>query len=593
MRLVFLLLLALQLAAAGHFHGATLSWETVAENTVKFKLISAWSTTYQPYVEQAYNGNTIAVGDVIQVLGLEDPVLDFGDGTSPAIVKATVISVDSARHIWRGVFEVDHTYAQSRAAGGAPHQAEFSGCCRSMGSGVGWNVTTTVDTSKMMRPYSPRFALLEQQIIRSNRNESFYVPAYDGGKHPDLDGMDRPWSWQIVSENPMFTINNQTGMVSGIVDAGMQTMTVKVTDMSDSKGVYAMIDFEIDVKMYNATGMPNFVDHPATLPAKPSNKVLYTGFLFQYTFRLELDGVNDASMQINMQASELPMGASLDMVASYTASNPGYEAAFSWTTSQHDMGWKVICFQGFSNASEPVGSRQYCVDFNIELDTPPSLHVELPSPLMGLQPLQWYMGQQLSVVLNAMDRKASSSGITITNTSMLPTGSSMSETISGVDFAGLNATRTFTWEPQPRSGGSSGTFCFKSNDEGAFPNGAGHQVCYEYRVPKCMYRVRAGEMLVDIAERFGTSWLQLWALNKKVIQRPEGHGMEGGIFEGFELHIGQLVLVKEGDTLERIAARFGTTLRQIINLNADLSPAQPLMVGQLVCLVPSSCMERA
>jgi hypothetical protein len=102
---------------------------------------------------------------------------------------------------------------------------------------------------------------------------------------------------------------------------------------------------------------------------------------------------------------------------------------------------------------------------------------------------------------------------------------------------------------------------------------------------------RAAQALVDIAEQFKCSWLQLWALNKD-ISRPEGYGVEGSINEGDIIHIGQLVLVKRGDTLEKIAARFGTTLRQIVALNADISPTEPLVTGQLVCLVPSSCTER-
>jgi len=48
------------------------------------------------------------------------------------------------------------------------------------------------------------------------------------------------------------------------------------------------------------------------------------------------------------------------------------------------------------------------------------------------------------------------------------------------------------------------------------------------QVPKCLYRVRAGEALVDVADKFGTSWLQLWALNKD-IRRPEGHGLPGTV----------------------------------------------------------------
>jgi hypothetical protein len=33
--------------------------------------------------------------------------------------------------------------------------------------------------------------------------------------------------------------------------------------------------------------------------------------------------------------------------------------------------------------------------------------------------------------------------------------------------------------------------------------------------------------------------------------------------EGYIIHIGQLVQVRAGDTLDKLAARFGTTLRQV------------------------------
>ena len=32
------------------------------------------------------------------------------------------------------------------------------------------------------------------------------------------------------------------------------------------------------------------------------------------------------------------------------------------------------------------------------------------------------------------------------------------------------------------------------------------------QVPKCLYKVRAGEALVDVALKFGTSWLQVFSL---------------------------------------------------------------------------------
>ena len=140
-------------------------------------------------------------------------------------------------------------------------------------------------------------------------------------------------------------------------------------------------------------------------------------------------------------------------------------------------------------------------------------------------------------------------------------------------------------------GGLEGKYCFQVLDRLQGQGGGGKaQVCIMLRVPKCLYRVKEGQTLLDIAELYGINWLQLWALNKD-ISRPEGHGLPGGIKAGDIVHVGQLVLVRRGDSLERIAARFGTTLRQVIELNYDITATRPLVAGQLVCLVPSTCMD--
>jgi hypothetical protein len=153
-------------------------------------------------------------------------------------------------------------------------------------------------------------------------------------------------------------------------------------------------------------------------------------------------------------------------------------------------------------------------------------------------------------------------------------------------------TRIFTLTPTEKLGGLEGGVCFEAADRLRGEGGGGKaELCFKYRVPKCLYRVTEGQTLMDIASVYGVNWLQLWALNKN-ISRPEGHGLPGGIKAGDVLHIGQLVLVREGDSLERLAARFGTTLRQIIGLNRDITPTRPLTAGQLVCLVPSTCQEQ-
>jgi hypothetical protein len=64
------------------------------------------------------------------------------------------------------------------------------------------------------------------------------------------------------------------------------------------------------------------------------------------------------------------------------------------------------------------------------------------------------------------------------------------------------------------------------------------------------------------------------------------------VYEGFELNVGQLVRVRDGDSLEKIVGRFGTTVRQTLGMNADILGTAPLVSGQLVCVVPNSCREK-
>jgi len=201
-----------------------------------------------------------------------------------------------------------------------------------------------------------------------------------------------------------------------------------------------------------------------------------------------------------------------------------------------------------------------------------------------------YMGEQKTFDLIAADENARDTlELTTRNP---PDGSVLADRLpTGGGKDRLNLTFTFT--PPEKSGGLEGEVCFDVADTLKGAGGGGSdEVCLKYRVPKCLYRVSEGQTLLDIAALYGVNWLQLWALNKN-ISRPEGYGLDGGIKAGDVVHVGQLVLVRQGDSLERLAARFGTTLRQIIALNRDITPTRPLIAGQLVCLVPSTCMDKA
>lgn len=232
-----------------------------------------------------------------------------------------------------------------------------------------------------------------------------------------------------------------------------------------------------------------------------------------------------------------------------------------------------------------------CIDTFARSDPPPEFFV---SPLNVSEPdvnasstRAVYMGDQLRLNLTALDTNVVDQ-VAISHSSLLPVGASLSDPVGA---ASRRVSRNFTFAPPEKLGGLEGELCFTASDLLRGKGGGGEvEKCIPVRVPKCQYRVGAGQTLLDIAKAYGINWLQLWALNKH-ISRPEGHGLDGAVQAGDILYVGQLVRVRRGDSLERLAARFGTTLRQIVALNADITPTRPLTTGQLVCLVPSTCAD--
>jgi len=249
----------LPVAAGGHYHYATLSWERVGvggsmgfetyvagTHIVDITLRSAWSTEFSPYKDRS-PGGVVSVGTTLRLTGTGNTVLYFGDGDeSFESVNSRVLYVDDAIKSWRGEAVVRHAYPAAQR-----YRAYFSGCCRDAAvanSATGsFNVSTTIDlrllrqdaqasaeTQQAQRDYrngflteaeystrlaaiegrwtspaasrSPQMALLPRQYLRerfiSASENSFYVAAYDSAAHPNeaaagrLSG--RRHTWAIV-----------------------------------------------------------------------------------------------------------------------------------------------------------------------------------------------------------------------------------------------------------------------------------------------------------------------------------------------------------------------------------------------------------
>ena len=99
------------------------------------------------------------------------------------------------------------------------------------------------------------------------------------------------------------------------------------------------------------------------------------------------------------------------------------------------------------------------------------------------------------------------------------------------------------------------------------------------------YAVQWGDTLSGIAARCGTTMAALWQDNPglgswvyagQVLAMPGG-GSWYSDSGGYAIHI-----VARGDTLKIIAARFGTTLNNLLALNPGITNPDVIYVGQLI-----------
>lgn len=97
-------------------------------------------------------------------------------------------------------------------------------------------------------------------------------------------------------------------------------------------------------------------------------------------------------------------------------------------------------------------------------------------------------------------------------------------------------------------------------------------------VPHRFYVVRSGDTLTGIAARFGTTWQALYEANRAEIGpdpdviRP-GERLAVGVSHGTRSY-----LVKQGDTLASIAARFHTGWRELYAANRRVIGANPDLI---------------
>lgn len=288
-------------------------------------------------------------------------------------------------------------------------------------------------------------------------------------------------------------------------------------------------------------------------------------------------------------AGAVTMGG-LTLAFDLSAGNLQPSVTLSWNRPcLGNVGATVICMSAAEAAAAPgaVGPRvtqPLCVSLTVFENAAPVFL--LPTKLS----LEWTMGRlgtiDVHVVDSAPQDTVASLGV-LSNTS-LPSGAAL----VGLALTGPVGRAQLQWVPAAGAGGGSYQICFGTADRRVSPydrclsGQRSNALCVVIDVVRCRYAARPRESLMDIAYMFQTDWIQLWALNPAILEPDYGVGMEAAV-----LHTGHLYQVDTGDYLSAIAYKMGVTLKNLLLHNADLaqSPDDPLNVGKVICVIPSSC----
>lgn len=101
------------------------------------------------------------------------------------------------------------------------------------------------------------------------------------------------------------------------------------------------------------------------------------------------------------------------------------------------------------------------------------------------------------------------------------------------------------------------------------------------------YNINAGDTLLNIAVRFGTSVESLLAANPDIDPYDLRVGQRICISQKFQepplCPTRNFYVIRRGDTIRAIAASFNVSQQDILRLNPDLNPRN-LVVGQIICI---------
>mmetsp|Transcript_27556 Transcript_27556/g.69536 ORF Transcript_27556/g.69536 Transcript_27556/m.69536 type:complete len:630 (+) Transcript_27556:72-1961(+) len=612
-------------ADAGSFLSGSIRWrhlEGGATGPVKVRIetVTYWSRDFSPFVGSAPDGK-LAVGDAVKLSAQNTVLLDFGDGET-SFINGSVVDVHTTGAInWVGVHSVHVKEYPSRSrletlrevfegsgdvrdADGktfvidhTPWTVSLTGCCRykdqTNDAGLKFMVQSSVNTAKAKASPDPRTLPEVPLVSLSPTHTSFTVVSPLPSQSPaaPVSGVVR-WAWcpSVVWTPPTWgsgayapMIDELTGIVtwpSGIDTSGTYHLCVHVSanPQDPLQGVFSQSDFRVLVQPSNteipAIDLTPHGTNRAFSMLFPFWTSAHIGFANAFEFRATSNG----SAPLAVVSGFRGPGSAL----TYVQGNGTVDARLSFSPPVGYEGWTAVCFsvevQGATNVS-----TQACINLNVTQDAAPVVSATAPQFQVSSLGFRLREGQQLEALINGF-KPAEEDNVTVFLRSDLEGAKSFQPVT-----VGNNASSLFIYVPPRSESGKTNSVCFGAKGAaGALRVQEEAVTCLSVQIERCVWTVREGESLLSLAHDLGISWLQLWNFNKRLLQQPDKD-----LKPGDGIMVGQGYQVQLGDSLYNIATRFSTTVKRLLALNADLSEASSLLVGQRVCVSFDSCASNS
>jgi len=630
---------------AGTFISGSVRWEKVNDLTARFDVVTYWRRSFTPFNHPLLQGGGKAqLGDKIDVIAQSTVSLNFGDGTAPHFLLATVTNINEDEDWLEAVTTYEHTYSApyakkemvadySDAASDAPVTeqkfkaqytpwvATLAGCCRYI------TLANDADKPFMIRSHvnlesssrSPDARVLPTVSVKPHGSfkASVTAPLYQPQDMiNNTQALRFSWcpssSWTRPSA-AVVELNEVTGMVTwrgtttsvwyhlcvqGSIDDVMSEVDFMVYVLAADVQVPTCTSVEFDgLPTYGYVGYRLKFEIDAYYPGAEGNVNIAVG----YRSRMQ-DGVpNPTGVSWLVPATERINGKAVGKV--------------DYLVPDWAQGWVAVCFVSYLTNDTSIKSPMECLDLVLQKDETTQLSTSTPDefkvrtsageivpnsytmregqtlPLM-VRAFKPPKDDEISLVLSGDDNSKNGTSDDIDmldekeaakeyNTTRLPPWGATLEVIK----TGHNATFRISYVPPRGYTGVNVRLCFKARGaEGDYRTIADTQLCVSINIQRCVWTVRESENLVSISQSIGVSWLQVWNYNKEGLSRPDLD-----LNKGQSLKVGQLYQVAKGDTLFNLGGRFSTSVEMILRMNADLEESGLLLPDQLVCITFNSC----